>query len=104
MASKVHNISGEITQSLLDVGDNVKVSSISLCNTNNTLNCTANLFIERPTTGGVAGGTFYILKNVVLPPGATLVHDFTFNNAKLALYIKLTKSASETPTATVILN
>lgn len=102
--ARVHNISGEITQELIAIGDNEKLSSISLCNTNATLKCTVDLFIEQPTTAAGVGGTFYILKNTLLPAGVSLVHDFRFDNSKFGLFIKLTKSASETPTVDVIIS
>ena len=104
MAVTVHNISGEITKELLTAGDNVDLSSISLCNTNDTLPCTVNLFIEQKTTASATGGTFHILKNTLLPAGATLVHDFKFDNSTFGLFVKLTKSASETPTADIIIS
>ena len=103
MASKVHNISGELTQELLSIGDNTKLSSISLCNTN-ALQCTVDVFIEKPTTAAGLGGTFYVLKNTLIPAGVSLAHSFTFDNSKFGLFIKLTKSASETPTVDVIIN
>ena len=60
------------------------------------------MYIEKKLTG-----TFYLLKAVELPIGATLISaDVRFNNNsnEFGLYIKLTKSASETPTVDVIIN
>ena len=95
MATRLHNISGELTQELLAAGDNIKVSSISLTNARAFLSgvagasstCKVDLYIEKKLTG-----KFYILKDVSLPLGATLSHDFTMNNSKneYGLYIKLT--------------
>ena len=50
-------------------------------------------------------GKFYILKSISLPVGVTLLHDFSFDNGtnQFGLYIKLTKTASETPSVDVIL-
>ena len=104
MAVTVHNISGEITKELLAAGENVDVSSVSLCNTHATLSCTVNLFMEQKTTASVTGGTFHIFKNTLLPAGATITHNFKFDNSIFGLFIKLTKSASETPTVDVILD
>ena len=104
MASTVHNISGEITQELLAAGENVDVSSVSLCNTHASLSCTVNLFMEQKTTASVTGGTFHIFKNTLLPAGATITHNFKFDNSIFGLFVKLTKSASETPTVDVILD
>ena len=104
--AKYFNITGassaaaELTRELLAPGDDVKVSSISLTNVHANTKCTVDLYIEKSLTG-----KFYILKSVELPIGATLMHDFTFNNGtdEYGLYLKLTKSASETPSVDVII-
>lgn len=101
MATRLHNISGELTQELLAAGDDVRVNSISLTNIHASTTCTVDLYIEKKLTG-----TYYIFKGVQLPVGAVLSHDFTFNNntGEYGLYIKLTKGASETPTVDVIIS
>jgi hypothetical protein len=96
------NISGELTQELLAAGAGVTVSKVSLTNIEGTNNCTVDLYIEKKLTG-----KFYLLKGIELPIGATLIYDdITFSNAtgEFGLYIKLTKSASETPEVDVIIN
>ena len=95
------NITGELTQELIPVGDCYKTRSIALPNIHGTNSCTVDLYVEKKLTG-----IFYILKDVSLPIGATLEHVFTFNNNanQFGLFIKLTKSASETPTVDVIIN
>ena len=100
MATKYHNISGELTQELLAVGDGISVGSISLCNIHASTACTVDLYIEKKLTG-----KFYIMKGVSLPVGVTLSHSFSINNStdEFGLYVKLTKSASETPTVDIIL-
>ena len=101
MATLHHNISGEITQELLAAGDGINVSKISLTNIHADTKCTVDLYIEKKLTG-----TFYLLKAIELPIGVTLIYeDIKFNNNsnEFGLYIKLTKSASETPTVDVIL-
>ena len=100
MATRYHNISGELTQELLAAGDDVRVSSISLTNIHASTTCTVDLYIEKKLTG-----TFYIIKGVKLPKGVILSHNFTFDNStgEFGLYIKLTKGASETPTVDVII-
>ena len=100
MAVRYHNISGELTQELLATGDDIKVSSISLTNIHADTTCTVDLYIEKKLTG-----TYYIIKGVELPVGVILSHDFTFDNSddEFGLYLKLTKSASETPTVDVII-
>jgi len=94
------NITGELTQELIPSGNNEKVRSINLTNIHGSTKCTMNLYIEKKLTG-----IFYILKDVTLPIGATLTHPLSFNNAinEFGLYIKLTKSASETPAVDVII-
>ena len=101
IASKHHNVTGELVQELLAPGDNIRVSSISLTNANFGGSTLVDLYIEKQLTG-----KFYLLKKVKLPVGATLLHDVRgFNNksGEFGLYIKLTKSASETPAVDVIL-
>ena len=99
-----HNISGELTQELLAVGDGVDVRRVSLTNTNNSTHCNVDLYIAKKLTG-----KFYFLKNTLLPVGATLMiedNDLRFNNNvnEFGLFVKLTKGASETPTVDVIIN
>jgi len=96
------NITGELTQELLAAGSNVSVSKISLTNIEGTNKCTVDLYIEKKLTGN-----FYLLKGVELPIGATLIYDsmsFSNQTSAFGLYIKLTKSASETPAVDVIIN
>ena len=102
MATLHHNISGELTQELLAAGDNVNVSKVSLTNIHASTKCTVDLYIEKKLTG-----TFYLLKAVELPIGVTLIYEnikFNNNSDQFGLYIKLTKSASETPTVDVIIS
>ena len=82
------NIAGELTQQLLAPGDNVKVSKISLTNTQKVSKCKVDLYIEKKLTG-----KFYLLKGVELPVGATLIYDdikFRTIAGEFGLYIKLT--------------
>jgi hypothetical protein len=102
MATLHHNISGEITQELIAVGEGVNVSKISLTNIHASNKCRVDLYIEKKLTG-----KFYLLKEVELPIGATLIYDnMRFSNkiGAFGLYIKLTKEASETPSVDVIIN
>ena len=94
------NITGELTQELIAAGDDTRTSSISLTNIHGSNKCTMDLYIEKKLTG-----SFYILKDVTLPIGATLTHPLGFDNSanQFGLYIKLTKSASETPAVDVII-
>jgi len=104
MATRHHNISGELTQELLAAGDGVNVTSISLANIHASTTCTVDLYIEKKLTG-----KFYIVKSLQLPVGAALIledNDVSFSNkvGQFGLYIKLTKGASETPTVDVIIS
>ena len=95
------NITGELSQELLAAGDNANISSISLTNVNFNGTTLVDIYVEKKLTG-----KFYLLKKVKLPTGVTLIHDIkSFNNKadEFGLYIKLTKSASETPAVDVIL-
>tara|TARA_R110002020_G_scaffold239643_1_gene452197 strand:+ start:678 stop:986 length:309 start_codon:yes stop_codon:yes gene_type:complete len=101
MATRFHNISGELTQELLAAGDNINVSKISLTNIHATNPCTVDLYIEKKLAG-----KFYLLKEVELPIGNSLIYNnMKFNNKsdEFGLYIKLNKSATETPNVDVIL-
>ena len=96
------NITGELTQELLKPGDDAKAPKVSLTNIHADTKCTVDLYIERNLTG-----KFYLLKGIELPVGATLIYDsFRFSNKinEFGLYIKLTKSASETPAVDVIVD
>ena len=100
--SQFFNISGESTQELIAVGNNTDVSKISLTNIEGTNKCTIDLYIEKKFKG-----KFYLLKGVELPIGATLIHDnikFSNSAGEFGLYVKLTKSASETPAVDIIIN
>ena len=91
----------ELTRELLAPGGNIKVSKISLTNIHASgTKCTVDVYIEKKLFG-----TFYILKDVTLPIGTTLTHSLSFNNTvgEFGLFIKLTKSASETPAVDVII-
>jgi len=91
----------ELTRELLAVDENVKVSKIFLTNIHATTKCTVDLYVEKKLTG-----KFYLLKGVELPVGVTLEYEnplFSNKADEFGLYLKLTKSASETPSVDVIL-
>jgi len=96
------NITGELTQELLAVGDNINVSSISLTNVDSTgtaVDAEVDLYIEKKLTG-----KFYLLKSIKIPYGVTLFHDIkSFNNKtdEFGLYIKLTKGTLFTLTGSI---
>ena len=103
MAVLHRNISGELTQRLVQEGENISISKISFTNIHASTTCTLDLFVEKKLTG-----KFYLLKSVALPVGATLLYSDIVNidNRKdqFSLFIKLTKGASETPTVDVIIS
>ena len=93
------NITGELTQELLAVGNNVSVSSISLTNVDATHMGIVDLYIEKKLTG-----KFYLLKNVNIPPGVTLSHEikgFSNKAGEFGMYIKLTKTTTTTLTGSI---
>ena len=99
-----HNISGELTQELLAVGDSYNVAYVSLVNVHASTTCTVDLYIEKNLTG-----KFYFMKNMPLSVGVTLILEkgdlkFSNNSGEFGLFIKLTKSASETPVVDVIIS
>ena len=97
--AKHFNITGELTQELLAAGSNTNVSSVSLTNVDSSHSSTVDLYIEKNLTG-----KFYLLKNVNIPAGVTLVHDLHgFNNKtnQFSLYIKLTKTTTFTLTGSI---
>ena len=104
MATRHHNISGELTQELLTVGDGVNVTSISLVNVDSsttTVDSVVDLYIEKQLTG-----KFYLLKGVAIPVGATLILDgkdvrFSNDTNGFGLFIKLTKGTTFTLTGSI---
>ena len=98
MATRYHNISGELTQELLAAGNNMRVSSISLANTDASHLGIVDIYIEKKLTG-----RFYIMKGISLPVGVTLTHNFSMNNTagEFGLYIKLTKTTTFTLTGSI---
>jgi hypothetical protein len=101
MAILQHNISGELTQELIPAGSDVLVSQISLVNTHASTTCKVDLHIEKKLTG-----KFYLVKSKELAVGSHFVYKdaVKFNTKNFSLFIKLTKTASETPTVDVIIN
>ena len=107
-----HNITGEISQELLKPGANYRVSKVSLANVEGSTASYVDLWMEKQYNASSAPlkepglyGKFYFIKKVLIPAGASLVCDLSFDNSanEFGLYIKLTQSASETPAMDVIL-
>jgi len=102
MAATLHyNVSGEFATELVQAGEGVNIGSINFSNVHATLPCFIDLYIKK-----VNLGTFYIIKNIKLPAGTSLnVSGIGFDNRPtgFGLFVKLTKSASETPIVDVII-
>tara|TARA_R110002074_G_scaffold332415_1_gene502738 strand:+ start:58 stop:570 length:513 start_codon:yes stop_codon:yes gene_type:complete len=99
MATRHHNITGELTQELLAVGDGVNITSISLVNTHASTTCLVDLYIEK-----LLVGKFYIIKSLPLAVGvSSIFKDVKFNGKanQFGLYIKLSKSDVFTLTGTI---
>jgi len=79
-ATFFHNITTVLTKDLLSAGDNVSnLNSITIANVDNTNEANVDLFLNKDDDN------FYILKNVLIPLGATLVlgpeDNIAFNNS-----------------------
>jgi len=99
MATRHHNISGELTQELLAVGNNFNTKSISLVNTHASTTCSVDLYIEKKLKG-----KFYVEKSLALAVGTSVtLKDISFNNksGEFGLFIKLGKPAVFTLTGTI---
>lgn len=100
MATLQHNISGELAQELVAPGDNITVNKISLANIQKVSNCKVDLYIEKRLTG-----RYYLIRNVEMPNGTTLILDdftnFSTATGEFGLYIKLTDGDSFTLTGTI---
>ena len=99
--AKHFNITGELTQELLAAGDKTSIGKVAFTDIHDTTMCTVDLYMEK-----CGFGKFYILKGVELPIGTTLTHtilSFSNGTGAFGLYIKLNKSAAETPAVDVIL-
>ena len=100
MSTLYHNISGELTQELVAPGDGITVNRISLANIQKVSNCKADLYIEKRLTG-----RYYLIRNVEMPNGTTLILDdftnFSTATGEFGLYIKLTDGDSFTLTGSI---
>jgi hypothetical protein len=88
------NISGNTVTSVLAAGDNVsKIETIILTNVHVSAAAVVDLFIDSNSLG-----TFYIIKNVSIPSGVSLVLnegvDFDNSSSGYTLYTKLGASTS----------
>jgi hypothetical protein len=104
MATRHHNVTGELTKELLAAGEGAGVSSISITNVDSsttTVDSVVDLYIEKQRVG-----KFYLIKGVSIPVGSTLIlesKDVSFNNGagQFGLFIKLTKGTTFTLTGSI---
>ena len=93
MAGLYRNISGNLTQQLLPSGSNKVVSKISLSNVHASDAVVVSLHIEKKLIG-----KYYLIKNVSIPIGTTLVVDsgigFSTKKDQFGLFIKLNAADS----------
>ena len=80
MATLQHNITTVLTQNLLSAGDKINnVKSITLANVDSSNDAKVDLFLNK------GDNNYYILKNVLIPIGSTLVlgpeDGISFNNS-----------------------
>jgi hypothetical protein len=103
MATLHHNISGELTTTIISALEiTLTYLRYLLTNSQKVSKCKVDLYIEKKLVG-----KFYLLKGVEIPMGATLVYDSSngvrFSNAtgEFGLYIKLTDGATFTLTGSI---
>tara|TARA_R100000005_G_C4970281_1_gene183529 strand:- start:580 stop:876 length:297 start_codon:yes stop_codon:yes gene_type:complete len=72
------------------------INSVSICNQHDTVSADVDLYLDDDTNQS------YIIKNVIIPPGVTLLldHNLSFNNSVLAL--KLTTTGTGLPISVII--
>ena len=85
MATKYHNVTGNVTKELLAAGNDVSVSSISFSNVHTSDDATISVWIQKKLVGN-----FYLINKLLLPVGATVIWNGTFKNTadEFGLYMK----------------
>jgi len=88
MATLQHNITTVLTQNLLSAGDKVNdVKSITLANVDSTNDAKVDLFLNQ------GDNNYYILKEVLIPLGSTLVlgqeDNIAFNNSSSGFSLRI---------------
>tara|TARA_R100000742_G_scaffold3732_1_gene884 strand:- start:54 stop:377 length:324 start_codon:yes stop_codon:yes gene_type:complete len=98
MATLQHNITTVLTQDLLTAGDQVNsISSITIANVHASGTAEVDLFLNK------GDNDFYILKNVEIPHGMTLVlgpeDNISFNNNSNGFSLRTQVDAGDGTTA-----
>jgi len=88
MATLLHNITTVLTQDLLAAGDGISnAKSISIANVDSSNDAKVDLFLNKKEEN------FYILKNVLIPLGSTLVlgpeDNIAFNNSSTGFSLRI---------------
>lgn len=88
MATLQHNITTLLTQELLALGDKINnARSITLANVDDTNDAFVDLFLSK------GDKNYYILKEVLIPKGSTLVLDsndnISFNNSTSGFSLRI---------------
>ncbi len=88
MATLLHNITTVLTQDLLAAGDGISnAKSISIANVDSSNDAKVDLFLNKKEEN------FYILKNVLIPLGSTLVlgpeDNIVFNNSSTGFSLRI---------------
>ena len=104
MATLHHNITSTLTKELLSAGDKISnAKSITISNVDDTNDAKVDLFLNKDTEN------YYILKNVLIPLGSTLVlnqeDNISFNNSTngFSLRIKVDDGGSTAVNVDVII-
>lgn len=88
MATLLHNITTTLTQDLLTAGDGINnVKFITIANVDSSNDAKVDLFLNKKEDN------FYILKQVLIPQGNTLIlgpeDNITFNNSKSGFSLRI---------------
>ena len=88
MATLLHNITTTLTQDLLAAGDGINnVKYITIANVDSSNDAKVDLFLNQKEDN------FYILKEVLIPQGNTLIlgpeDNITFNNSKSGFSLRI---------------
>ena len=100
MATRHHNISGELTQKLLAPGDEADtIKSILITNTHATADVTVSLSIQDDPESGTTS-TFYLLSTIAIPSDTALLLDnssmLSFDNSGDGYGLYITVGSTDT--------
>ena len=98
MATLLHNITTTLTQDLLAAGDGINnAKSITIANVDSSNDAKVDLFLNKKESN------FYILKEVLIPQGSTLVlrpeDNIVFNNSTTGFSLRIQVDSGDGSTA-----